>query len=83
MKVYEVTVQYDRETAATFLFFLKKVYGKKNTYKVKTIWMECTRWIKDRATYTADTLYEVIRLWLEEHEEVQNGSILKFQEVKI
>ena len=83
MKAFEVTVQYDRETAATFLFFLKKVYGKKNTYKVKAVWMECTRWIKDRTTYTADTLYEVIRLWLEEHEEVQNGSILKFQEVNI
>ena len=83
MKAFEVTVQYDRETAATFLFFLKKVYGKRNTYKIRCIWMECTRWIRDSGTYTAETYYELIRLWLETHEEIQNGSILKYQEVTL
>lgn len=83
MKVFEVTVQYDRETAATFMFFLKKVYGLSNTYRVKAIWMECTRWIRDPSPYTASTPYEIIRQWLEAHEEVQNGSILKFQEVRL
>lgn len=83
MRVYEVAVQYDRETAATFMFFLKKVYGTPKTYRVKAIWMECTRWIRDNSPYTGSSPYEIIREWLEAHDEVQNGSILQFQEVRL
>lgn len=83
MKIYEVTIQYDRETIANFLFFLKKVYGKKNTYKIRAIWMDCLRWFRDRTHYSADSPYEVIRLWLEEHEEIENNSIIKYQEVTL
>ena len=83
MKAFEVTVQYDRENAATFLFFIKKVYGKRNTYKVKAVHMECTRWIRTLANYIGDSYYEVIRLWLEDNDEIENGSILKYKEVTV
>jgi hypothetical protein len=85
MKVFEVTIQYDRETVANLMIFIKKAYNKRNAYKVKAMWMDCLRWIKDSAiqTYSADNFYELIRLWIENHEEIQNGAILKYQEVKL
>lgn len=83
MKIYEVTIQYDREDIATYLFFLKKVYGKKNCYHVKTYWANCMRWIQDRSAYMGHSHYEVIRLWIDDHDEIANGAILKFDEVKI
>ena len=72
----------DALTSHPFFILMRAAYGKPGQWKVKGMDLASNKEYKTEDIEAADP-YKVIRAWIDKRNDIQNGAILSYVEVKL